>query len=218
MPRGTDLYAIGDGTVVDCEDGHPDPAPRRYPGMPSNWIILRFTFPAGPYKGKTGHAYYQHLTKGGVKVRKGQNVRKGQVIGKSGSSGNSTGPHLHLVVLKPGFAMTRWSRYNYMNNPVRMVVWPISQAWGGTVRHVYMSRLKPGVDNSASVRELRRVLIKRGRLEGDPKKPGNKYTGKVVEAVKKVQRKMGKRETGVFTYKQARDFFKPNSKIVVVKE
>lgn len=175
-PRGTDLYAIGNGTIVDCNDGEPDPAPWRWPGVPSNWIILKFTFPSGVYKGKTGYAYYQHLTKGGVKVRKGERVRKGQLIGVSGSSGNSSGPHLHLVVLKPGYTMSRRTRYNYCYNP-NSVVWPLSKAWTGTVYDgkvakpkppVYLSKLHYGQRNSKSVKMLK-LALHRHFKKSDPR-------------------------------------------------
>lgn len=40
-----------------------------------------------------------------INVREGQRVRGGQVIGRVGSTGNSSGPHLHLVVEKGGRAV-----------------------------------------------------------------------------------------------------------------
>ncbi len=43
---------------------------------------------------------YAHMSAFGV--QKGQTVNKGQIIGKVGTSGNTTGPHVHLEVLKNG--------------------------------------------------------------------------------------------------------------------
>lgn len=225
VPMRTSLYAIGDGVIVDCNDGVRDQPPGvpAGTGAPSNWIILRFEFPKeSRYAGKTGYAYYQHLTKGGVRVRKGQRVKKGELIGKSGNSGNTSGPHLHLTILKPGYRMAESSRYNYLNNPTS-VVWEPRLAWLAT-RYgiqwtVYVSKLKPGKKDSASVRLLRKALIQRKRLipaKGlSVSKPGNDYTDAVKKAVKQWQEDKGFRATGTLTRKQVEKFFEPNVHIQV---
>lgn len=82
---------------------------------------------------------------------------------------------------------------------------------------VYHARLKPGVDGSASVAYLRRALIKRRFLKVSAPfsvdRPGNRYTPKVADAVRKWQRRAGHRPTGVLTRAQARQFFRPNKNI-----
>lgn len=85
-------------------------------------------------------------------------------------------------------------------------------------RDVYVAQLKPGVDDSDSVKMLRLALIRRGFLSVSKplseKRPGNKYTPAVERAVAKWQKKKGyRRQNGVLNNKQAKHFFQPNSRV-----
>jgi murein DD-endopeptidase MepM/ murein hydrolase activator NlpD len=123
-PFGTPLLAVRDGVILDCHTGEDPSSPERnYSGEPSNWVLLG-------YKNRLGQkrtVYYQHLAS--LRVIKGQQVKAGQVIGKSGNSGNSTGPHLHLAAMK-GW-QNRYSRYVYMTN-VAVRIYPPSLVWAKT--------------------------------------------------------------------------------------
>ena len=59
-----------------------------------NYIKIRHN---GEYE--TAYGHMQGYAKG---IRKGVHVRKGQVIGYVGSTGQSTGPHLHFEILRKG--------------------------------------------------------------------------------------------------------------------
>lgn len=81
-PRGTPIYAAGDGVV--------DFAGRN--GAYGNYVRVRHN---GEYS--TAYAHMKAVGKG---IRKGKRVRQGQVVGYVGSTGRSTGPHLHYEILK----------------------------------------------------------------------------------------------------------------------
>lgn len=122
---GTPTYAVGDGVIVDMNDGVSNDG-YHGSGAPSNWITLGII-----YKGRKATVYYQHLSPGVSKfVSKGQHVKAGQVIGQTGNTGNSTGPHLHLA--------TQWGwkteagRYDYLNGGPNGpdLIFPPNQVWG----------------------------------------------------------------------------------------
>lgn len=81
-PEGTPLVAIGSGTVESAA----------YDGAFGNKVVLRLD------DGTV--LWYAHLTS--FAVSPGQRVEAGQHLGDLGSTGNSTGPHLHLEVHPSG--------------------------------------------------------------------------------------------------------------------
>ncbi len=83
-PRGTPIYAGGSGTVVY----------RARKGGYGNYIRIRHN---SEYS-----TAYAHMKSFARKVRRGSRVRQGQVIGYVGSTGRSTGPHLHYEILRRG--------------------------------------------------------------------------------------------------------------------
>ena len=50
----------------------------------------------------TYQTVYAHLSKFGKGIKKGVRVKQGRIIGYVGSTGMSTGPHLHYEVIKNG--------------------------------------------------------------------------------------------------------------------
>jgi murein DD-endopeptidase MepM/ murein hydrolase activator NlpD len=79
-PTGTPIMAAGDGVV--------ELAARK--GNYGNYIRIRHP--------NEYHTVYAHLSRFGKGVRRGTRVTQGQIIGFVGSTGLSTGPHLHYEV------------------------------------------------------------------------------------------------------------------------
>lgn len=86
-PTGTPIYAAGNGVVERAS---------RYGGY-GHYIRIRH---AKGYK-----TAYAHLSRYGRGIKAGRSVRQGDVIGYVGSTGASTGPHLHYEVYKNGRAV-----------------------------------------------------------------------------------------------------------------
>ena len=81
-PRGAPVMASGNGVVVMAQ---------KYKGY-GNYILLKHN--------STYKTAYAHLSKYGRNIRKGTRVIQGQIVGYVGSTGMSTGPHLHYEVIK----------------------------------------------------------------------------------------------------------------------
>ncbi len=60
--------------------------------------------------GKTYLVRYAHLKNGGFNVSEGDTVKAGDLIGYSGNTGCSTGPHLHIDITVNGVPNVTYPR------------------------------------------------------------------------------------------------------------
>lgn len=100
-------YGIPEGTnVVSCAEGRVVMAENR---ISTGWSVVIEHLP-GLY------SLYYHLKE--LDVKEGQNVKQGESIGKSGSTGLATGPHLHwevrlnMAAVNPEFFMQDFTHQN----------------------------------------------------------------------------------------------------------
>jgi leader peptidase (prepilin peptidase)/N-methyltransferase len=93
MPEGTPVTAAREGRVVDLQTGFTQGAADPRFIDKANWVKVQHA------DGTV--ATYAHLSAGAPLVQVGQWVSVGQVIGASGNTGYSSGPHLHFCVAKP---------------------------------------------------------------------------------------------------------------------
>lgn len=80
--KGTKIYASRDGVVTLAG----------WNGGYGNCIKIEHE--------ENYHTLYGHLDYGGLLVKVGDEVKKGELIGLMGSTGYSTGPHLHFEIIK----------------------------------------------------------------------------------------------------------------------
>jgi hypothetical protein len=100
--EGTPIYAAMDGIAYRLTDTAVNGGFGRY---------VRIDTP-------THKAYAAHLSEWGV--INGQRVTAGQLIGKSGSTGNSSGPHLHFELRRLAGSPYRYGAVD----PTGLIVWP----------------------------------------------------------------------------------------------
>lgn len=111
-PRGTPIKAAGDGVIERAD---------RY-GSFGNYIRIRH---ANGYK--TAYAHLKGFRRG---IRKGKRVRQGDTIGYVGTTGRSTGPHLHYEVHLRGTAV----------NPQKLKIATGKQLTGGSLDRFKIQR------------------------------------------------------------------------------
>jgi murein DD-endopeptidase MepM/ murein hydrolase activator NlpD len=83
-PTGTPIMASGSGVILRAQ---------KYKGY-GNFVSIKHN--------STYVTAYGHMSKYGRGIKKGVRVNQGQIIGYVGSTGMSTGPHLHYEVIKNG--------------------------------------------------------------------------------------------------------------------
>ena len=83
-PMGTPIMASGDGVVKKAS----------WCGGGGNCVLIKHN--------STYQTIYAHMSKFAIGIRSGVRVKQGQVIGYVGSTGKSTGPHLHYEVVVNG--------------------------------------------------------------------------------------------------------------------
>jgi murein DD-endopeptidase MepM/ murein hydrolase activator NlpD len=130
---GADVLAAADGRVTSvANDQQEDPSAMQRSNETQEAYFARLqkeqgerlakglTAITGNYvmidHGKNEYSLYAHLQPGSVGIRVGDQVKAGDVIGKLGSSGNSTEPHLHFHVCdKPDPLMCAGIPVNFSN-------------------------------------------------------------------------------------------------------
>ncbi len=114
MPEGTPVHAARAGVVVSVkEDSRRGGASENYQDD-GNHVIIK-------HADRTLGQYF-HLKPNGASVRPGDRVQAGSLIGYSGNTGQSTGPHLHFDVIKGAAGIkseTVLIRFNTSRGPVR---------------------------------------------------------------------------------------------------
>lgn len=137
-PTGTPIYAAGDGTI--------EYAGRN--GSYGNYVRIRHS--------TTMKTAYAHMKKFAAGIRQGSRVKQGQVIGYVGTTGRSTGAHLHYEILMNG------SQVNPAN---------IKTAQADVLKGRALDKFKDFVHNMndkyAEALKEQESLVASGRFDGD---------------------------------------------------
>jgi murein DD-endopeptidase MepM/ murein hydrolase activator NlpD len=110
-PTGTPIMASGDGVIEKIGPY----------GNYGNYVRIRHN--------QEYSTAYAHLSRFGKNLKAGTRVRQGQIIGFVGSTGQSTGPHLHYELI----------RFNQQINPKKVTSLPAAKLAGADLK-LFMNR------------------------------------------------------------------------------
>lgn len=94
MAIGTPVLAARGGTVVEVKEDSNVGGPSAGYSQTANYVLI--------YHRDGSFGNYVHLKQNGAAVSVGDRVEAGELIGYSGNTGQSSGPHLHFDVRLPG--------------------------------------------------------------------------------------------------------------------
>lgn len=105
---GTYISAARAGTVIWTKDNF-------HIGGAKNYFLDKANYVEVLHDDGT-YAIYAHILHGSALVKPGQRVDVGDRLARSGSTGYSTGPHLHFVIRKNDGSNTRSVRFKFIDN------------------------------------------------------------------------------------------------------
>lgn len=185
---GTPVFAVRGGRILRTVDHIPnlDPASDGKSGDPPNFILQAIR-----YKNQPATVLYLHVSPQ-LPVQEGDEVQAGDRIALSGHNGHSTGPHLHISVMKGHNHLAPFDYLRGLSDHTKaphglasngLTIYPPSLVYGRgqpsklARGDVVLADLKFGTTDSDSVRRLQHRL--NGiRLEGGAELP---VTGNYLE-------------------------------------
>lgn len=174
IPEGTELRAIADGVIERVD----------ITGNTSLGRMVRVDLDAD-----NTDVIYGHLSQVNVKV--GDHVSAGQLIGYSGNTGNSTGPHVHIQMIADGTnidpvayvaaakpsVMDRINEFSdwFIGKEMELFVKPVTNTFADWARHI----AEVVNANSAEIITFAIVISAGGVMLGPLIGAGNKWFGRL---------------------------------------
>lgn len=177
MPTGTELHAIADGVITKVDVS----------GTTSLGRMVRVKLEDGT------DVIYGHLSS--VSVKKGDHVDAGDLVGFSGNTGHSTGPHVHIQMVADGANIDPVSYVNaaephgimdringfadwFIGKETELLVKPATNTLTDIARHI----AEVVNANSAEIITLALIICAGGMMVGPLVGAGNRWVGRMFVA------------------------------------